>query len=305
MLVLAGCGSQVSVNHLDYSQPELWYQLEEPSFDADVFYILPTCVHQGDPALGEDSHFADLGNPDHIKGMDFSHALAKSVFGAGANFYSPYYRQLDLESWGEKEDVLEKRMERALIDVFDAFDYYYDNLRGGRPFVLAGFSQGALAVKEIYKRMSDEQRGNMVAAYVMGFSVTAEDMTECPAIRAAQDSSDTGCFICYNTVGEGTEVGGMFGSSVMCINPTNWHTDSIPGALTGIDASVAVNPATNVLEVSGLDLDEYFIEDLDYLFPRGVLHLQEIYFYEDCLRHNVGLRIESFLRETKSETDAG
>ncbi len=295
LVVLAGCGSQVTVNHLDYSRQELWYQLAEPSFDADVFYILPTCVHQGDPALGEDSHFADLSNPDNIKGMDFSHALAKSVFGAGANFYSPYYRQVDLESWGEGEDVVQRRTERALVDVYDAFDYYYGNLRGDRPFVLAGFSQGALAVKELYKRMSDEQRRNMVAAYVMGFSVTADDVAACPAIRAAQDSSDTGCFICYNTVGEGTRAEGFFGSSVMCINPTNWRTDQTPGYLPGIDASVAVNTEANVLEVSGLDLDEYFIEDLGDLFPRGVLHLQEIYFYEDCLRSNVITRIKSFM----------
>ena len=53
----------------------------------------------------------------------------------------------------------------SMEDISAAFDYYMDNYNEGRPFVLAGFSQGGKAVVELVKHAPAEVLERMVAAY--------------------------------------------------------------------------------------------------------------------------------------------
>ena len=160
----------------DYSDTRMWYISEaDAEAEADVFYILPTCVWDWTDSEGRTCHYADVYNPEHIAALLPSNQLADEIFGEYANFYSPYYRQITLDSWTDEETVNE-RFPHAMDDVFRAFELYMENMNEGKPFVIAGFSQGAKCVVELVKSLDEKEMRRLVAAYVIGYKVTGEDL---------------------------------------------------------------------------------------------------------------------------------
>ena len=77
------------------------------------------------------------------------------------------YRQVTMQSWGDVETT-NRRLPVAIGDVKRSWDYYIKYLNNGRPFVIAGFSQGAHAMLEILREMPEEVYRRMVAAYCFG-----------------------------------------------------------------------------------------------------------------------------------------
>ena len=63
-------------------------------------------------------------------------------------------------------------MDVSFKDVKAAFHHFLINYNQGRPFILAGFSQGGKSVVELMKHLSEEERKRMIAAYVLGYKVT-------------------------------------------------------------------------------------------------------------------------------------
>lgn len=152
----------------------------------------------------------------------------------GNNFYSPHYRHITLDSWASlNEDTISKRYnDVSFVDVKNAFDSYMTRYNNGRPFILAGFSQGGKSVVELLKILTQEQREKLIAAYVLGYKVTPADVMSAPWIKAAQGDDDTGVTICYNSVSDVKYIKPVVSApNVMCINPVNWRTDAIPAVL--------------------------------------------------------------------------
>lgn len=56
-----------------------------------------------------------------------------------------------MESWMNGERITSQRYPIALQDIEHAFDYYLKHYNQGRPFILAGHSQGAKSVIELLK----------------------------------------------------------------------------------------------------------------------------------------------------------
>ena len=144
-LVIIGCssgndGTPFMAAAPDYTDAQMWY-ISETGAETDVFYILPTCVRDWSDSKGRTCHYADVHNPDHIAALLPSNELADEIFGKYANFHSPYYRQITLDSWTDEKTVNE-RFPHAMEDVYRAFDHYMENMNDGRPFFIAGFSQG-------------------------------------------------------------------------------------------------------------------------------------------------------------------
>ena len=144
--------------------------------------------------------------------------------GKDNNFYSPYYRHISLDSWATlNEDTINRRFhDVAFQDVKRAFGYFLKNRNQGRPFVLAGFSQGGKSVVELLKILAPQERERLVAAYVMGYKVTPEDVAAAPWIKGARTSDDTGVVISYNSVSDVRYIKPVVAApTVMCINPGN------------------------------------------------------------------------------------
>ena len=83
-----------------------------------------------------------------------------------------------------------------------AFDYYIKNINDGRPFILAGHSQGSNLIANIlsgYMKQHPDLYKRMIAAYVIGFSITGDYLTQNPQLKFATGPDNTGVIISYNT----------------------------------------------------------------------------------------------------------
>jgi len=204
---------------------------------------------------------------------------------------------------------------QGALDVQDAFEYYITNLNNGRPFIIAGHSQGTMALIELIKNTfgdDEELRSRMVAAYLIGYTVTDDDLAK-SGLTAAQGAYDTGVVITYNTQSP-TSVGGpMLMEGAHCINPLNWKTDATYAPASENLGARFYNDSTGefIREVVGysdaqIDVETGALtttipegEDLDIgAYPEGVYHRYDYAFWYRNLQQNVGDRIDAYLQKT-------
>ena len=158
-----------------------------------------------------------------------------------------------------------------------------------------GYSQGGYAVVELLKHLTAEQASRMVAAYVIGYQVTASDLQH-PNIRAAQSATDTGVTICYNSVASSdAEIPILSGQTAIGINPVNWRTDATPATFV-YDYDGANDTITATLDtVSHLTVIEGYdgtCPILPFVGKKGNYHGLEIPLYYRSLKQNIALRCE-------------
>ncbi len=278
----------------DYDDASSWYVSLVENRKAAVFYVTPTCVFDWKRPDGQLCHHYDVRGEVQKKNFDWSLSLADEIFGRECDFYAPYYRQVTLDSWMDGEEVAEERFSLAMEDVQAAFRHFLTEDCPEGDFVLAGFSQGAKAVLELVEAMEAPILERMIAAYVIGYKVTEEDLSS-PNVRPAQGEMDHGVVIAYNSVrtledswpavSEGNEV---------CINPVNWKTDTTAAWLPykGGQVRVRVHPAAKVLEVSGYDGGGFSIKAMEGNIPSGNYHLSELTLYKACLQENMKKRMD-------------
>lgn len=271
----------------DYGDTTQWF-VRDRGAGVDIFYITST---ETDDYLqdGRMQHFADVSR-DSLRALLLGEMEGVDRLLSGDhNFYSPYYRQCTMETFADTALIVD-RMPVAMGDVRQAFRYYLEHLNGGRPFILAGFSQGGLAVVELLKAMDDEAYSHLVAAYVIGWKVTDSDLASTGHIRAAHDSTDLGVTVCYNSVRTpDCEVPLLSKGNRMAINPVNWHTDGTPATLVFKDdtLTVALDTASLLLCVDGYKRNDYM---LPLIGVEGNYHCLEMLLYADALRRNMAQR---------------
>lgn len=284
----------------DYADPQAWYRTEpetEVAARADVFYVLPTCVWDWQDGEGQWCHYADPYDPAQRAAMQPSYELAAEIFGGRGAFCAPYYRQITLDAWIAGEEAVERRFGVAMQDIRAAFARFIREESEGRPFVLAGFSQGGKGVVELLRELPDSLSERLVAAYVIGYRVTEEDLAAV-AIRPAEGAGDTGVTVCYNSVADAAAICPVLSPSALCINPLNWRTDGEPAPLND-SVTVRVDTDRRVLLVEGFDPMRYYEPSLAGLFAVGNYHLQELFFYRDALKENVILRTDAWYGSRK------
>lgn len=300
LLALVSCEKDSSApasDTIDYSDNRCWFENKQDAMgkDVDLFYVVPTCIWDYTDSLGQTRHHMDIFNTEQRALTDPSIQLAKSVLADSCNFFSPYYRQISMDSWLTLDTALiEERFKLAYQDVADAFHYYMEHDNQGKPFILAGHSQGAKAVIELLKReMTPDISRKLIATYAIGYTVTPEELAGYSTLRPAQDSIDTGVLIGFNSVTRPDAVSPLFRDNVVCINPVNWRTDVTP-ATSYQGFTVAQDTTIHTLIVTGIDEEQYFIPSVAALLPKGNLHVQEFNLYNEDLRKNVLQRIRAF-----------
>ena len=294
------CGkisSDSTNNRVDYSDSRCWFGANQDSINkkVDIFYVVPTCIWDYTDSLGQTQHNMDIFNTQQGQMVDPSIQLAKNILADSCNFFSPYYRQISMDSWLSLDTALiEKRFKLAYKDVADAFRYYWNNYNQGRPFILAGHSQGAKAVIELLKHeITPEIYQHLVASYAIGYTITQEEIDSYPYLQIAKDSTDVGVLIGFNSVTKPEAVSPLFKNNTVCINPLNWKIDTSTGvSYQGFTASI--NPSIHAIVVTGIDEDKYYIPSVKVLLPKGNLHVEEFNLYNQNLRKNVLQRIRAF-----------
>lgn len=282
----------------DYTDAMMWHIIKNDldGSGADVFYIPSTWEFDWTTPDGAICHYADPSRADHRADMSIEIEGVADYMADGNDFYSPFYRHITLDSWATlNEDTISRRFhDVAFQDVRTAFDFYLKEHNEGRPFILAGFSQGGKSVVELLKTMDENTRSRMVAAYVMGYKVTPEDVLLHPYITAATDSTDTGSVICYNSVSDVKYTKPIVAApNVMSINPVNWKTDTTPGVLED-SITVTLDPRSKVLVVEGYDGSS--LPNILDILNTGDYHGAEPWLYSECLRKNFRQRIDAFRR---------
>lgn len=310
-LMLAACGatparsvSDALPNEPDYSDSTQWY-MNDRGGQADLFYIISTETGDYTRSEGALCHYADTYN-DSVRGplrgemTGVDHLLSGNL-----NYYSPYYRQCSLQSYAS-DSLTQARMPLPTGDVRRAFNYYLEHLNQGRPFILAGYSQGAIILLELLKEIDDSAINRMIAAYIIGATVSDDDARH-PHIMAARRADDTGVTICYNSVRDAGCALPHFEYSAMAINPVNWRTDDTPATLTTEPSphipadrqqkdrlTVRLDPTTRLLFVDGYTGTDYV---LPLIGKEGCYHSREVWLYREQLRLNMALRADSFLKQ--------
>jgi hypothetical protein len=219
----------------DYSQKSCWHQIPEITKDVDTFYIFATDYIMSSFEEGAPD-YATLDNEEMLLGAKIEYRDHASAYADSTNVFVPYYRQSGLRYAGE---VIKKTgsFDNALLglpyeDLTAALDYYFENCNGGRPFIIAGHSQGSamalLLLKKYFKEHPDYYE-RMVAAYTIGYSVTDEYLEANPHLKFAAGESDTGVIIAWNTEGPKNVETNAHNVVVLphtrSINPLNWKLD--------------------------------------------------------------------------------
>ena len=288
----------------DYNDSTQWY-VQDRHAAADIFYVIST--ESGDYLTpdGQMCHYTDTYNDSVRVALTGEMVGVDRLLSGELNYYSPYYRQCTLQTF-TADSLVAERLPLALEDVSRAFNYYLKHENQGRPFVLAGFSQGAMAVLQLLQEMDSTTFDRMIAAYVIGANIPQTLLDSCPRIVPASGADDTGVTICYNSVRDPSCVVHLIGDdNVVAINPVNWRTDDTPASLvtepslgkheeeqSTDNLTVRLDPATHLLLVNGYTGTDYV---LPLIGKEGNYHSREIWFYRTQLRENIALRTWVYL----------
>ena len=294
---------------IDYADTAYWYSCGDESHAADVFYVYPTVSTISYEENGS-SWYADIIIPEVREEANDNQRFNKMLYGE-YNFYAPYYRQMIFEAYQQPESILNQIVETPAQDITDAFQYYMTHYNHGRPFFLMGHSQGSQVLIELLKkRMTNEQRKNMVAAYCIGYHVTAEELAQYPeALKPATDSLMQGLVI-FNSVTDTTAISMVSRGDVVGVNPTTWtmETDTIPadfqlGMAKYNDArdSVLIMPCptrtwlyNHTTVCPDLDPEMVFIPAYEEMFPKGNLHFADSWLFGGNVLENMRCRLALF-----------
>ncbi|MCR5646028.1 MAG: DUF3089 domain-containing protein [Bacteroidales bacterium] len=309
-LIASSCGRKTPVEPawIDYSDTVYWYSQGDESHKADVFYVYPTVSTISYTDNGS-SWYADITLPEVREEANGNQRFNQMLYGE-YNFYAPYYRQMIFEAYQQPQDSLEKIAAFAADDINDAFQYYMEHFNHGRPFFLMGHSQGSQMLIELLKHgMTAEQRQQMVAAYCIGYHVTAEELAKYPeALKPATDSLMQGLVI-FNSVTDTTAVGSVSKGDVVGINPTTWTmtTDTIPASFhlgmakyNDTRDSVLIVPCPTKTYLyrhntvcPDLDPEMVFIPAYEQMFPKGNLHFADSWLFGGNVLENMRCRLRN------------
>ncbi len=287
-------GKQVT----DYSKSEHWLSLPA-SIDkkVDIFYLYPTAWQKTNSS---DPNICEINNPSMLAGSKAVFAMQATAFEPVGNIYAPYYRQVDaaycLSLPLEEQDKVIGGIPKS--DVFAAFDYYIKHYNNGRPFILAGHSQGSnvmIYLLSEYMKENPEVYKRMIAAYVIGYSVTDTYLAKNPHLKFAEGPDDTGVIISFNTEAPGvTGKNPVLLPGAIAINPITWTreeklatvNESLGSFLPNEEgkfvpvqnyADAQVDIAKGVVICSTADVDK--LSPGNPVFPRGVFHIYDYQFY--------------------------
>lgn len=266
----------------------------------DVFYVHPT-IYQRGPLWN-----ADLGFRKINKRVDkYPVRLQSSVFNQVARVYAPRYRQAVVSVFYQPSADGEKALDLAYQDVRRAFQYYLDHYNHGRPFIIAGHSQGTHHTRRLLKEMIDGTplQQQMVAAYVIGFSVN-ESMYQ--NLRFCEDSDDTGCIISYMSYREGYVPPSDFHVGTQSINPLSWKQDTATVTVADHAGTVVFSPKR--IKVRPFSVRKVYQQgDILWVKTKAPwfrmmknLHVADYGLFYMSLRENAKKRTEAFLSEHSS-----
>ena len=208
----------------------------------DVFFITPTTYYS-----------KDGWNARYDEGGDTENRLVNGVvrfqvteFNGCCRIYAPRYRQATLYSFMGKGESEHAALDLAYQDVLRAFDEFIATRSQGRPFIVAGHSQGSLhGMRLLQERIAGTPLAQrLVAAYLVGYAIP-RDMQLPGGLGPCRNATDTGCYLTWNSLSASAERHNwqqtstiwldkryqmIAGRPLDCMNPLSWQIDDTAAA---------------------------------------------------------------------------
>ncbi len=309
----------------DYSKKSSWYKIPEITKDVDTFYVYATEYILS--SLSEDApDFATLDNAEMRQGVVIEYNAHATVFEDSTNVFVPYYRQSGLRYAGDiykkTGNIDEAISGQCYDDITAALDFYFENYNQGRPFIIAGHSQGSAIIRLVLKKYFKEHPERyrlMVAAYVIGYSITKEDLEDFPHMKFATGESDAGVIVSWNTEGHKNVEQNAPNVAMLphgiCINPLNWKLDEtyapasqnlgslIEDEVTGLPiigdagADARLNLARGVIVTNAKvpPMPEDVAKVAAQFFGSDARHDNDYTFFYNNIKDNVAKRIATYM----------
>jgi hypothetical protein len=308
----------------DYADAAHWLNVAKGRrHPVDVFYVYPTAYSRRD--AGEPI-FSAVDDPGMMKAAQAAYKRQAWAFRTVADIYAPYYRQVDATyQLALPPDQQEANIEGPpAVDVMAAFRYYIQHFNHGRPFILAGHSQGSAVLRYLlasYMKTHPRVCERMVVAYVVGQSITRTYLSEDPHLRYARGAGDTGVIVSWSTEAPTTAAPNpVLLNGGIAMNPISWTRAETRAKARQNRGSIQIDLTTGtpvltnkgqILRVKGLadarvdrkkgvvicstvppGQPPYFRPGG---FPEGVLHSFDYQLYFFSIRANAALRTSRYL----------
>lgn len=326
---LSGCTSDKAVNYetdietgfeitdlkgapSDYSDSGNWMKIPEITHEVDTFYIYPTCYIDDSEGAKD---ICDIDNEAVRERANYVYDKQATVYEESTNVFAPYYRQSNIYKVADmtNAELEEFQLNEQRTDIYAALDYYFENYNNGRPFILAGHSQGSIMTKIVlgeYMQAHPEYYERMIAAYAIGYAITTDWLEEHPYIKFAEGSDDTGVVVSWNTEGPDVDERNIVvAENSVSINPINWKRDNTYASAEENLGSFMPNEETGEFEiVQGIadaqvdtergvvvcTADSAYYNTATAIFGPKSFHTYDYGFYYENLKANVAERIESY-----------
>lgn len=326
----------------DYNEPESWAALptvkglvdsvpqgvsvSTKSREADVFFIHPTTY------FNRESWNAPLTDPKSRHRVDV--AVTKhqaSAFNACCRVYAPRYRQATLAFAFRFENHGKKALKLAYLDVVRAFQHYMKHWNQGRPFILAGHSQGTMHALRLLEEhiVTKAWQQQLVAAYLVGNPVHLDKFSRTlRPLKPCQHAKDTRCVISWITLGEkaasvrrysrlkkyyhGFGYEDASKRPNLCTNPLSWETTEKPAPeslhLGAIPYTKRKEPlpkpkvgiVSGVCRKGGLRISKPRAEGYRrFIFGKDDYHIYDYHLFYMNIRQNALDRVQAFLQPSK------
>ncbi len=174
---------------------------------ADVFFVHPTTWF--DREVWNDTLDPKTSSREMTDEMIVS--LLASTFNGCCRVFVPRYRQVTIGAFYGEPEGRTKAFDVAYGDVERAFDHFIAQESNGRPFIVAGHSQGSIhAMRLLEKIDADESlRGRLVAAYIPGAGHPMKRFgTAYAHLKPCEEPTQTMCVASWDTYREGAAVEG-------------------------------------------------------------------------------------------------
>ncbi|MGM9528506.1 MAG: DUF3089 domain-containing protein [Phascolarctobacterium sp.] len=296
---------------LDYTEPTNWaYWQQGPEKFTDCFLICPT-VFLG----GEGQYNLSLANKQSQELQAFVGALnmERGIYDASCTMYAPFYQQISLAVYKLPERQRESYLQLAYADVREAFQAYLKQSK--KPFVLAGFSQGADMCIRLLKEFGKDETvaKRLVACYAIGWRVTEAELKAHPWLKMAKSAMDIGVIVSFNSESSAVQDSLLVpkGSKTKAINPLTWRTDNNYASALHNKGACFTDYSANIkkeepyfcgawldaergtLKINSKITPKAYPPVLD-IFTDGVYHLYDYQFFYRNLQENVALRTSAY-----------
>lgn len=310
----------------DYDDPAAWTALAERADEADVapvgrsavdpsetaadvFYIHPTSY------LGSEWN-GPVGDPTLDAATDtLSTRIQASAFNGCCAVYGPRYRQAVGHSFFAPDANGAAAIDVAYSDVKRAFEHFLAKYSNGRPFILAGHSQGSvLGARLLAEEIAGtELEKRLVAAYLIGGPISDAHPVGIPTCASA---SDTRCLVAWNARGPrfpGSALDFPVEGERVCVNPLTWTSDETAAAVDRNEGAVFLQAGDGTVLAGFADAQcrdgilivtemgraprDFMSRILDYAIGPENYHAIEYQLYYMNLRSNAEERVAAYLRD--------